>query len=412
MRVLALRTERLAPALTRLSENQHLSAIRAGMVAVVPLTIVGGVFMIVAYLPIAGWDARVAPYLPVLQAPVTATFGLLGVVACFSIAAELGKHLKQDPIVSASIATVVFLMLQVDLTDQTFRMDGLGSKGLFTAILIALVSVHVQKFFTDRNLVIKLPDSVPPVVYESFLSLTPLFFLIVVFWALRFVAGVDIDGIVQIAFTPLVFALNTLPGILVYACLVTMLWSVGINGDNAVDAVVAPIFLQYLAANVAAVSAGQPLPYVTAYGFFTTFVNVGGTGATIALALVLWRSRDPGFRRISRLSMSTQIFQINEPIFFGLPIVLNPVFMVPYVLNALVLTTISYLLMEGDIIHKPFVNVPWTTPPVIGHYLVSGGDWRAAIWGAVSIGLAAIVYLPFARAAERQRLEVVSDVAP
>jgi PTS system cellobiose-specific IIC component len=410
--VLALLTERLAPALTRLSENRYLSAIRAGMVAVVPLTIVGGVFMIVAYLPIAGWTARVAPYLPVLQAPVTATFGLLGVVACFSIAAELGKLLKQDPIVSASIATVVFLMLQVDLTDQAFRMDGLGSKGLFTAILIAIVSVNVQKFFTDRNLVIKLPDSVPPVVYESFLSLTPLFFLIVVFWALRFAAGVDLDGIVQTVFKPLVFALNTLPGILVYACLVTMLWSVGINGDNAVDAVVAPIFLQYLAANVEAVSAGQPLPYVTAYGFFTTFVNVGGTGATIALALVLWRSRDPGFRRISRLSMSTQIFQINEPIFFGLPIVLNPIFMVPYVVNALVLTTISYLLMQGNVIHKPFVNVPWTTPPVIGHYLVSGGDWRAAIWGAASIALAAIVYLPFARAAERQRLKVVSHVVP
>jgi cellobiose-specific phosphotransferase system component IIC len=236
--VLALLTERLAPALTRLSENRYLSAIRAGMVAVVPLTIVGGVFMIVAYLPIAGWNARVAPYLPVLQAPVTATFGLLGVVACFSIAAELGKLLKQDPIVSASIATVVFLMLQVDLTDQAFRMDGLGSKGLFTAILI------------------------------------------------------------------------------------------------------------------------------------------------------------------------------NEPIFFGLPIVLNPIFMVPYVVNALVLTTISYLLMQGNVIHKPFVNVPWTTPPVIGHYLVSGGDWRAAIWGAASIALAAIVYLPFARAAERQRLKVVSHVVP
>ena len=407
----ALLTERLAPALTRLSENLYLSAIRAGMVAVVPLTIVGGVFMIVAYLPLAGWDARVAPYLPVLQAPVTATFGLLGVVACFSIAAELGKLLKQDPIVSASIATVVFFMLQVDLTDQTFRMDGLGSKGLFTAMLIAIVSVHVQKFFTDRNLVIKLPDSVPPVVYESFLSLTPLFFLVLIFWALRFAAGVDIDGIVQTVFKPLVFALNTLPGILMYAFLVTMLWSVGINGDNAVDAVVAPIFLQYLAANVEAVGAGQPLPYVTAYGFFTTFVNVGGTGATIALALVLWRSKDPGFRRISRLSMSTQIFQINEPIFFGLPIVLNPVFMVPYVLNALLLTTISYLLMQWNVIHKPFVNVPWTTPPVIGHYLVSGGDWRAAIWGGVSIVLAAIVYVPFARAAERQRLKAVPHVA-
>ena len=170
---------------------------------------------------------------------------------------------------------------------------------------------------------------------------------------------------------PLVFALNTLPGILVYACLVTLLWSVGINGDNAVDAIVAPIFLQYLAANVAAMSRGRSrCRIVTAYGFFTTFVNVGGTGATIALALVLWSSTDAGFRKVSRLSLPTQIFQINEPIFFGLPIVLNPVFMIPYVLNALILTTGSYLLMQWDVIHKPFVNVPWTTPPIIGHYLV------------------------------------------
>jgi PTS system cellobiose-specific IIC component len=225
------------------------------------------------------------------------------------------------------------------------------------------------------------------------------------------VAGVDIDRVLQTVFTPLVFALNTLPGILVYAFVVTMLWSVGINGDNTVDAIVAPVFLQYLAANVEAVNARQPLPYVTAYGFFTTFVNVGGTGATIALALVLWRSPDAGFRRISRLSMPTQVFQINEPIFFGLPIVLNPVFMIPYVLNALVLTASTFLLMQAGVVRKPFVNIPWTTPPVIGHYLASGGDWRAALWGAISIVIAAGVYLPFARAAERQRLKEVSDVA-
>ena len=404
--MLAFLDKRLAPALRSLNEHPHLSAIRAGMVAVVPLTIVGGIFMIAAYLPVAGWDVRVAPYRPLLEVPVTATFGVLGLVACLSIAAELGRRLKQEPLVSASMAGVVFLMLQIDIADQAFRMDGLGSKGLFTAILSALVTVHAQKFFGERNLVIRLPASVPPAVYESFVSLTPLVFLIVLFWALRFVAGVDISGVVQGVFEPLVFALNTLPGILVYAFLVTMLWSVGINGDNAVDAIVAPIFLQYLAANVQAVSTGQPLPYVTAYGFFTTFVNVGGTGATIALALVLWRSKDPGFRRVSRLSLPTQVFQINEPIFFGLPIVLNPIFMIPYVLNALILTSVSYLLMHWQFVHKPFVNVPWTTPPIIGHYLVSGGDWRAAVWGAASVAIAAIVYFPFARTAERQRLKV------
>jgi cellobiose PTS system EIIC component len=347
----------------------------------------------------------VAPYRPLLEVPVTATFGLLSIFACFFIAYDLGKRLKQEAIVSASIATLVFLMIQIELDDLTVSMDNLGSKGLFTAILVALICVPVQKFFTDKNFVIKMPQNVPPAVYESFLSLTPLFFLVLVFWLIRFVLGIDINGFVQTAFQPLVFALNTLPGILVYAFLVTMLWSVGINGDNALDAIVAPIFLQYLAVNVAAMADGEPLPYVTAYGFFTAFVNVGGTGATIALALILWNSKEPGFRKVSRLSLPTQIFQINEPIFFGIPIVLNPIFMIPYILSALALTAGSYLLMDWNIIHKPVVNVPWTTPPIIGHYLVSGGDWKAAVWGAISIVIAMVVYFPFAKVAERERLK-------
>ena len=404
-------TSRVVRSLNALSENVYLSAIRAGMVAIVPLTIVGGLFLIATHLPVAGWEARVAPYLPILQIPVAATFGVLAVFACLAVAYDLGRRLGQEAIVSASMATAVFLMLQIDPATQTLRMDRLGSNGLFTAIVIALLAVRVQKLFADRNLVIRLPATVPSIVYESFLSLTPLFFLIVSFWVLRFVLGVDINAGVQAVVAPMVFALNTLPGILVYALLVTLLWSIGINGDNALDAFVAPIFLQYLAANVAATSAGHALPYVTAYGFFTTFVNVGGTGATIALALVLWHSREPGFRKVSRLSLPTQVFQINEPIFFGLPIVLNPIFMLPYVLNALILTAGSYLLMNWGVIHKPFVNVPWTTPPLIGHYLVTGGDWRAAVWGAASIAIAMMVYFPFARAAERMRRRATEAAA-
>lgn len=398
----------LVPALTAVSENTYMSAIRAGMVSVVPLTIIGGLFMVVAFLPVSGWEERVAPYLKLLETPVTATFGLLAIFVCFAIGHDLGQRLKQEAIVSASMAVLVFLMIQIDLKEQTLVMDGLGSKGLFTAILIALITVRVQKFFTDRNLVIKLPKSVPPVVYESFLALSPMVCLVLGFWLIRFVLGVDINHIVQTAFAPLLFALNTLPGILVYALLVTLLWSVGINGDNAVDALVAPIFLQFLAANVEAMTAGQPLPYITAYGFFTVFVNVGGTGATIALALIMLNSKDPGYRKVSRLSLPTQIFQINEPIFFGFPIVLNPIFMIPYILCALTLTTSTYLLMHWGILSKPFVNVPWTTPPIIGHYLVTGGDWKAAVWGACSIVIAMLVYFPFAKAAERQRLRAAA----
>lgn len=398
----------LVPPLTALSENTYMSAIRAGMVSVVPLTIIGGLFLVVSYLPVPGWEAIISPHQKLLEIPVMATFGLLGLVACVAIAYDLATRLGQDAIVSATMAAVVFLLIQIEPETMTFGTGGLGSHGLFTAILVALVTVRVQKLFTDRHIVIRMPDTVPSVVYQSFLSLTPLLFLVVAFWLIRFVADVDINQLVQVAVEPLVFALNTLPGILAYAFLVSLLWSVGIHGDNALDAIVAPIFLQYLAANVAAMTAGDPLPYVTAYGFFTTFVNVGGTGATIALALILWRSKDPGFRKVGRLSLPTQVFQINEPIFFGLPIVLNPVFMIPYVINALVLTAGTYLLMSWGLIHRPFINVPWTTPPIIGHYLVSGGDWRAAVWGVVSIVIALVIYLPFAKAAERERLRTGS----
>lgn len=399
----------LVPSLNALSENLYLSAIRSGMVAIVPLTIIGGLFTIISYPPVQDWQKWMEPHLPLLQIPVTATFGLLGVFVCFAIAYDFGKRLQQEAMVSASMATLVFLMLQLQTKDQSLVMDGLGSKGLFTAILVALISVRVQKFFSDRNLVIKMPESVPAVVYESFLSLIPMCFLVVVFWLIRFVLGIDINQWVQTAFTPLLFALNTLPGILVYAALVTLLWSIGINGDNTMDAIVAPIFLQYLASNVEATTQGQPLPYITALGFFTTFVNVGGTGATLALALIMMNSKEPSFRKVSRLSLPTQIFQINEPIFFGFPIVLNPIFMVPYVLNALILTAGTYLLMSWGLIQKPFVNVPWTTPPIVGHYLVTNGDWRAALWGVISLLIAMAVYYPFAKVAERQRLEAAKE---
>lgn len=404
----------VVPGLTVLSENTYLSAIRAGMVSIVPLTIIGGFFIIAGQMPIDGWEAWLGAhtsrlgisYASLLQIPVTATFGLLSVYVCFFIAYDLGKQLKQEAIVSAGMATLIFLLIEIDPSakDQFLSMANLGSKGLFTAILIALVTVGVQKFFTDRNFVIQMPENVPPVVQESFLSIIPLLFLILVFWTIRFVLGVDIDGIVQKALSPIVLALDTLPGILVYAFLVTLLWSIGINGDNAMDAIVAPIFYQFLTANVEAMQHHEPLPYVTAYGFFTTFVNVGGTGATIALALVLWNSKEPGFRKISRLAMPTQIFQINEPMFFGIPIVLNPIFMVPYVFSALLLTTGTYVLMYWNVIHRPVINIPWTTPPIIGHYLVSGGDWRAAVWGVISLLMAMAVYYPFAKIAERQRL--------
>ncbi|MGA0328368.1 MAG: PTS transporter subunit EIIC, partial [Limisphaerales bacterium] len=159
----------LVPVLKRLSENTYLSAIRAGMIAIVPLTIIGGLFLVVSEMPVASWQAWVTPYKPLLEIPVSATFGLLAVFVCFAIAYDLAKQFRLEASVSAAMATLVFLMVQLQrgeamgdgAGDLFLNMGGLGSEGLFTAILIALVSVRFQALLRDANLVFRLPKSVP-----------------------------------------------------------------------------------------------------------------------------------------------------------------------------------------------------------------------------------------------------------
>ena len=377
------------------------ASIRAGVAAVVPLTVVGGLFMLLANPPIPAVERMLEPWADLLRIPVTATFGILGLFVCLAVAHELGGRRGQDALSSTILAGGSFLLLAVDPATGRIRPEPLGSQGILTAILVGIVAVEVQTLLTRRGLVIRMPAGVPRIIYESFAALVPLAVLVTGFWCIRFLLGIDLAAMMEGMFRPLVFALNTLPGIVTFAFLVTLLWSVGINGDNALDPIVGPVFLQYLAANVEAWERSAPLPYPTALGFFTTFVNVGGTGATLALALVLVNSRNPVHRRISRLSLPAQLFQINEPLFFGLPIVLNPVLMVPYVINAVLLTGVSFLLMEWGMVGRPVVGIPWTTPPVVGHYLATGGDWRAATWGAASIIVAMAVYWPFARVWER-----------
>ena len=235
--------ERLTAALGSIGTST-LAAIRAGIVAVVPLTIAGGLFMIVANLPLPGWSATVAPYLPLLQIPVTATFGVLAIVACAAIAHELGRSFGQDAFASATMAVVVLLMVSLDHARQTFLPDHARVSRTVHRNRGRGRDRRAQKIFADHDLVIRMPAGVPAIVRESFMSLVPLCALIIVFWLVRFGIGLDINAGVQAMFSPLMVALNTLPGILGYALIVTLLWSVGINGDNAVGVVVAPIFLQ------------------------------------------------------------------------------------------------------------------------------------------------------------------------
>lgn len=395
--------EKMIPPLVKVGNQRHLVAVRNGLAITIPFVIVGSIFLILGNLPIPGWRNIVGDFVGKLNVVVNSSFGVLGVLAAIGIGFNLAKGYKLDSITGAVMAFVAFLMTQVT-SELKLDTSKFGSEGLFTAIIVSIFAVEILRFFVQKNIVIKLPKGVPPAVGNSFIALTPALTVILIVWVIRVVIGFDITAFITTIFSPLVFALNTLPGILVYSILVTLLWSAGIHGDMAIEGVASPIFLQFLTANTAAYIAHEPIPYITATGFYSLFVNVGGTGATLCLVLLMLRSKSKMYKSLGRVAFPSACFEINEPVIFGFPIVLNPLVILPFTIVPVVLTTLSYLLMYFNIIGRPVAMVPWTMPPVIGPFIATGGDWRAAVWSAVSLVIATCIYYPFFKNAEKQQL--------
>lgn len=396
--------EKLVPPLVKLGNQRHLKAVRNGLSLTIPFVVVGSLFLILSSLPFKWWKGFIGSYAAKLSAPVNATFGVLALLAVIGIGYSLAKDYELDPISGAIISVVGFLLTQ--LTPK-YQLDTgkFGAEGLFTAIIIALVAVEIYRFFVTKGIIIKMPEGVPPAIASSFAALLPGGAVILLVWVIRVVLGFDITAFLSTLFSPLVFALNTLPGILIFTVFGCLLWAVGIHGDSIMGSIGTPILLQYLTANSAAFLAGEPIPYITAAGFGSMFINIGGTGATIAIAILMVKSRSEVYKSLGKLCLPSAIFEINEPIMFGFPVVLNPLMLIPFILTPAVLTVGTYLLMYFDIIARPVTMVPWTMPPVIGPFLTTGGDWRAAVWSAISVILAVLVYYPFFKTAEKQQIQ-------
>lgn len=395
--------EKIANPLAKMAEQRHLKAIRNGFMLIIPFIIAGSVFLIINYFPNNAWAAFIKPYSAKLSVPINVTFGLLAVIASLGIGYNLAKEYELDPIIGTILSFIAFLTTQVT-KDYALDTSNFGSTGIFTAIVTAIISIEILRFFIKKDIVIKMPDGVPPAISAVFVSLIPSAAVITLFWVIRVVIGFDITSFLTMIFSPLVFALNTLPGIMVYVFFMTLLWTVGIHGWSVMGAIGMPIFLQYLSVNTAAFANHQAIPYITGYGFIEMFVNVGGTCATFGLVLNMIKSKSSVFKSLGKLSLMPAVFEINEPVVFGLPVVLNPLMMIPAILTPLFLTVGTYLLMYFNIISRPVVALTWSVPPIIGPYLVTGGDWRAAIWSAITIIIEFAVYFPFFKAAEKQQV--------
>ena len=396
---------KLAPPLNKVASQHHLSVVKNGMIVTVPLTIIGSIFLLIPNIPIAAIKNFFEPYANMITTVNTVTIGSVGLVGAASVAYYFALEytdIKIDPLITAFVSVVAFLL--ATLTDEFTIDTGLfGTRGLFTGILVALLTGTITHFFQKKNLVIRFPDTVPPLVSKSFMSLIPAFVVLTLVWIIRVVLGINVNQVLMDCFSPFIFALNTLPGFLVFMFIRSMLWSVGIHG-GAVLAVADPFFLTMFGENVAAFAAGTLPPYITASGF-TMFVFLGGGGATLPLVLMMIRSKEKGFSTLGKLCLPASLFEINEPVVFGVPLVMNPYMMIPYTLSTLTLSAGTYLLMLFNIIGRPVANIPWTIPPLFSHYLVTGGNIPAVIWGIAELFIAGAIYYPFFKAMEKQRLE-------
>ena len=394
---------KVIPPLAKFASQRHLTAVRNGLVITLPAIISGSMFLIVGNIPIEAWTNFLKPYEGMINAAVNASFGIIALLASVGIGYELSKSYQLNGISGGSLSLMAFIVIQLS-DDYSIDPSGFDSTGLFTAIITSIVAVEIYHLCIKKNWVVHLPEGVPPAVSNSFVSLIPAAITLVLFWVIRIPLHFNVNAFIQQIFSPLLFALNTLPGILVYTFLVSLLWCAGIHGDMALQGVADPVFMQFIAANGLAFAKHQPLPYVTAAGFNTLFVNIGGTGATLALVILMLCSKSKTHKQLGKLSLPSGIFEINEPVIFGFPIIMNPLMMIPFILVPLVLASLTYFVMWIGFVTVPVSLVPWTMPPIIGPLMATGWDIKAGIWSAIEIVIAMVIYFPFFKVTERQML--------
>ncbi|MNW39578.1 Lichenan permease IIC component [compost metagenome] len=408
--------EKIAPFAGRIGQIKQLVAIRDGISFIMPLIIIGSVALILNSLPIeaswylnlmneGGWAER-------LGLIVNGTFGLIGLLASFTIAYSLANQYSLDGMSVGVLSLSAYLLSTPNIMSADnaagLPLALMGSKGLFVAIVVGIVATEIFRFVIKRNLVIKLPDGVPPAVGKSFTALIPGFFIIVFFAAISWIldaTGIgSLHDLVQtILGKPLSLLGGTIFGAIIYDLLISVFWLTGIHGGNIMGGIMNPIWMQKMDENRLALQAGQELPNIFTQPFFDIFVHMGGAGTVFALAICLILfSKSQQNKSIGRLSIMPSAFNIGEPLMFGVPVVLNPIMFIPFILAPIAMVILTYFAMATGLVPKTNgVSVPWTMPPLISGYLATGSI-RGSIMQVVNLAVSVLIYYPFFRAMDKQ----------
>ncbi|MBE3592270.1 MAG: PTS sugar transporter subunit IIC [Thermoanaerobacter sp.] len=399
------------PVAGRIAEQRHLKSIRDGIVATMPLLLIGSFFLIIAFPPVPALEALVKPYVNDLLKIVNATFDIIAMVASFSIAYSLAGSYKLDGL-AAGVLSLSTFMLSVPLTkDGNIPLQWMGSQGLFVAMIIAIFAVEVQRKFVEKNLIIRMPEGVPPSVGRAFASLIPGAFIITSVWIIHMILIKTInltipEAINKLIAIPLMKLGSTLPAVILAILAIQLLWSVGIHGAALVGGILGPIWITFTQQNAAAKMAGeQILPNIVTQQFFDIFIYIGGSGTTLALAILLvFATKSAQLKAVGKAAIWPGIFNINEPITFGMPIVMNPVMIIPFILAPIAAGLITYFAMALNLVARPYALIPWTTPVLISGFLTTG-DWKAIILQIINFVVAGAIYYPFLKLWDNKKYE-------
>lgn len=403
---------KVASPMSKLSEQRHLRALRDGVVSAIPFIIVGSFFLIIAFPPVpADWAIHkwATDHITEILIPYRMTFWIMSLYICFGIGYNLAKSYKLDPLTGAQLSVAAFLLSIMPVQSEQglmLPMESLGSVGIFPCMILAIFAVEVLRFCKTKNITFKMPEQVPSSVANSFEAVIPAAIVIAVIGTINVVFKINIEQVIQFVFSPLVKAGDTFLGVLVPVIMVTFLWLFGIHGDSIVGSVARPIWLQFFTENAEKVSNHLLPTHIAPETFFQWFIWIGGSGATIGLVIcAILFGKAQYTKSISKACLIPSIFNINEPVIFGFPIMLNPIFFIPFVLAPVIMTIVSWFAFKLEFVHLMYVQPPWTLPAPIGAFLATGGDWRAIILVIINVLISIIVYYPFFKVYDKKQLE-------
>ncbi|MEQ7193699.1 PTS cellobiose transporter subunit IIC [Enterococcus avium] len=409
-------SEKIMPLANWLGDNRYLMVLRDSFMLAFPLTMFGSIIVVINNLPFFNDDTK-GMLSNLLGNGQNATMSIMTVFVTFGIGYYLSQSYDVEGIFGGAVAFSSFLILTPffmstesgETVNGVLSLDRLGAKGMFLGMIAAFVAAEIYCRVTKRGWQIRMPDGVPPAVTKSFAAMIPAILTLTVFLVINavmvgaFNANLH-DVIYDVIQKPLTGLGSSLPATLVSIFFIQFLWFFGLHGQIIVNSVMDPIWNTLMLDNLEAYKAGDTLPHIVTKPFMETFtVGLGGSGMTLAVVIILaFLMKKKQYTDIGRLALGPGIFNVNEPVIFGLPIVLNATILIPWVLAPIVVTTLNYLVMAAGIVPAPTgVSVPWTVP-IIASGVLATNSWLGGLLQVIDFLIVGMIWLPFLRALDKQ----------